>query len=323
MEQTKDTVQKARSQYSHALLNLAIYGVFCLLVIMLLLWAAGALLGTNDLPILLKYCIQFGAMYLLGLPLYLFLSKNMPADPPEKHSLKIWHFLLIIPCLVCMMYAGNLIGVLVNGLIALLIGINTESTALFDKVFGESGYVVVIVAVMGAPIVEELLFRKVLIDRIRRYGNGKAILLSGFFFGMFHGNLSQFFYTAFVGLMFAFIYVRTGKVIYTILLHMTINFMGGALPYFIHADQVIAQLRAQNIAGIFTNTPFVIYMYAMLLMTVTGLVLLLLFRKQFKVEEPIEPLPEGKYRYAIICNPGFWIMTGFCIYEFLNQIFAG
>lgn len=323
MEQTKGTVQKARAQYSHALLNLAIYGVFCLLVIMLLFQAAGALLGTNQLSVEVKYGIQFGAMYLLGLPFYLFLSKSIPADPPEKHTLKLWQFLLIIPCLVCLMYAGNLIGVMVNGLIALLIGIHTESTVLFDKVFGESGYLMVIVAVMGAPIVEELLFRKVLIDRIRRFGNGTAILLSGFFFGMFHGNLTQFFYTMFVGLMFAFIYVRTGRVIYTILLHMTINFLGGGMPYLIHADKVIEMLRAKNVAGILTNTPFMIYMYVMLMMAVTGLVLLLLFRRRFKVDEPIEPLPEGQHRSAVFCNAGFWIMTAFCIYEFLNQIFAG
>jgi membrane protease YdiL (CAAX protease family) len=41
-----------------------------------------------------------------------------------------------------------------------------------------------------------------------------------------HGNLSQFFYAFGLGLLLGYVYARTGKLRYSIGLHMIINFMG-------------------------------------------------------------------------------------------------
>ena len=79
------------------------------------------------------------------------------------------------------------------------------------------------------PIVEEYIFRKVLIDKTARYGFGPAILLSGLTFGIFHGNVHQFFYTVTIGFFFAYIYCYTGKIRHTIFMHMGYNFYSGAI----------------------------------------------------------------------------------------------
>ena len=84
---------------------------------------------------------------------------------------------------------------------------------------------------LGAPLGANWCRNKLLIDRIHVYGEGTAIVLSGVAFGLFHGNLSQFFYAAFLGCMFAFLYVRTGRILYPILLHAAINLLGG-LPLY-------------------------------------------------------------------------------------------
>lgn len=50
-------------------------------------------------------------------------------------------------------------------------------------------------------------------------------------FGAFHLNLYQFFYAFFLGAVFGYIYVKTGRLRYTIALHATVNFLGGvAVP---------------------------------------------------------------------------------------------
>ena len=86
-----------------------------------------------------------------------------------------------------------------------------------------SPVVQVVLVVILAPICEELLFRKFIIDRIVNYGEVPAMLISGLMFGLYHGNLAQFMYAAGIGIFFAFIYIRTGKIGYTIALHMFVN----------------------------------------------------------------------------------------------------
>ncbi len=84
-------------------------------------------------------------------------------------------------------------------------------------------------SVVLAPVMEELIFRKVLIDRTIVYGDKAAVVLSGLLFGVFHGNFHQFFYAFGLGCIFAYVYIRTGKLKYTISLHMAVNMLGGFL----------------------------------------------------------------------------------------------
>lgn len=77
--------------------------------------------------------------------------------------------------------------------------------------------------VIGAPFFEELACRKILLDRLHPYGEGFAVAASGLLFGILHGNSAQFFLAFLLGCLFAMVYLRTGKVIYTMILHAMIN----------------------------------------------------------------------------------------------------
>ncbi len=80
-----------------------------------------------------------------------------------------------------------------------------------------------LIAGVSAPIFEELIFRKLLLDRLRPMGDRAAIWISGVAFGLFHMNLYQFFYATLLGLIFAGIALKTGKIHHTMLLHAGIN----------------------------------------------------------------------------------------------------
>ena len=69
-----------------------------------------------------------------------------------------------------------------------------------------------------------------MIDRLSVFGDGAAIIFSAVAFGFFHGNLSQIIYATAVGLIFGYVYTRTGKIWHTMLLHAIVNFLGGILP---------------------------------------------------------------------------------------------
>ncbi|MBO4784581.1 MAG: CPBP family intramembrane metalloprotease, partial [Lachnospiraceae bacterium] len=73
------------------------------------------------------------------------------------------------------------------------------------------------------PVLEELIFRRLVINATCKYGYGAAIMISAFTFGIYHGNFIQFFYAFGLGIMFAYIYCKTGKLRYTVLLHMGYN----------------------------------------------------------------------------------------------------
>ncbi|HIZ55661.1 MAG TPA: CPBP family intramembrane metalloprotease [Firmicutes bacterium] len=77
--------------------------------------------------------------------------------------------------------------------------------------------------VVLAPIFEEYVFRGVLLRIFQRYGDGFAILLSGFLFGMAHANLPQFCSAFPIGLVLGYIAVRSHSILPTILLHLGNN----------------------------------------------------------------------------------------------------
>ena len=74
-----------------------------------------------------------------------------------------------------------------------------------------------------APIAEELMFRKLLIDRLSIYSKTLAIFASGILFGIFHINIHQFFGAMFSGWSLAYSYVETGNILIPISYHIIEN----------------------------------------------------------------------------------------------------
>ena len=97
-----------------------------------------------------------------------------------------------------------------------------------DYVMGNPLYSILVMVIL-APVLEEYIFRKLLIDRLSKYGELTAMLFSATVFGLFHMNFFQFFYAFGLGLLFAYIYTRTRNLLYPVLLHMIINFQGSVL----------------------------------------------------------------------------------------------
>lgn len=76
-----------------------------------------------------------------------------------------------------------------------------------------------------APAAEELLFRRLLLRRLRPYGERFALVASALCFGLFHGNLNQFFYAFLLGLVLAELALSTGCLWQAVLLHALVNLL--------------------------------------------------------------------------------------------------
>lgn len=82
-----------------------------------------------------------------------------------------------------------------------------------------------------APLAEEFLFRRTLIDRLRPWGDGFALCASALAFALIHVNPYQMLYAFVVGILFGLIYLRTGRVGITVALHAGVNVVSaGLLP---------------------------------------------------------------------------------------------
>ena len=210
------------------------YALLALTVLALLGQLLAGFLAGRFFPELLEstwglYLLSLIPMYLFAVPAYWGILQLRERTPIVKRSMGFGAFCLCFLMCMPLMYGGNLLGNAISGLLNAVTG--TQTVNQVAELMTSSGMLpTVVFAVILAPIVEELVFRKLLCDRMRRYGDKIAVLVSGIAFGLYHGNLYQFFYAAAIGIFFAFLYCRTGRVSYTILLHMLVNFVGSVIP---------------------------------------------------------------------------------------------
>ena len=229
--------KKIRGYFSRIGMGLAL-----MLVISVGLQFAASWLVRKYMPSIIEtdwfiWTLSLLPMYLIGLPLMLLYAKKVPTAKPEKHKMKFGHWMIALLMCFGVLYAGNYIGTFLQALIDTLRGKET-SGIVADALAMSSPLFSFIAVVIIAPILEELVFRSFIINRTRAYGEKTAVVFSALLFGLYHGNIQQFFYAFGLGLIFGFIYVRTGKVRYTIFLHMIINFFGSIVGMFVleHVD---------------------------------------------------------------------------------------
>ena len=101
---------------------------------------------------------------------------------------------------------------------------------LLEKAFSAKGpvdgVIILLVVAIGAPLVEELLFRGVLFEEIKKVSSVKAtIFLTALIFGFYHFNIIQSPNTFFMGLVLAYVYYKTKSIKASIIIHATNNIL--------------------------------------------------------------------------------------------------
>lgn len=100
----------------------------------------------------------------------------------------------------------------------------TDPNASLFKANNVIDYILIFLSVcVVAPVLEELTFRYYLLKELKKYGNTFAILMSAFFFGIIHGNFYQMFFGFAVGIILAFIFLKTENIFIPIIIHMINN----------------------------------------------------------------------------------------------------
>ena len=114
----------------------------------------------------------------------------------------------------------------------------------------DQGLLMFIALVIAAPILEELIFRGVMLDGLLRiYSPTKAVIVSSLLFGLIHLNPAQFVGGALVGGFMGWVYVHTRSVMATILIHAAFNLTAFTESYFIDVEEAIDMSYAEVLGG--------------------------------------------------------------------------
>lgn len=276
---------KAKAKKAYSTIGMGIFIILVVSTILQTLFALspfGKLAPNSDTT----FYISFALMYLIGVPVGLIFMNRTKVSKLAKSNLSFLQFVAIFAVCISFMYLGNIIGMFITNLYSSVSG-NSVENPINNLIFGRSILLRIIIVSLIGPFVEELIFRKFIIDRLNIYGEKIAIFVSALLFGLFHGNLFQFFYAFFLGLIFGYVYLRYGKLLYTVLLHVIINFMGGVVSVFmlekVGTDNLvniasgdISSLTPEAMAG------FTVYMFYVLILIVLFIAGLIIFFRNLK-----------------------------------------
>lgn len=178
-------------------------------------------------------------------------------------------------------------------------------------------------ACLLGPVLEELLYRGVLLQSMRKYNEKFAIFLSAAIFGLMHENYQQFILGFLVGIPLAVVTIKSGSLIPAIFTHIIVNTSGiffncwmqySNSKFYQNAvgqsvdDLTLSDMSAADIASVLFR--FGIMIAAL----VVGIVVLV------KGGNMSRPTPAGKARtMPIFVTAVLWWIV-FILYAFLNFV---
>lgn len=256
-------------------------------------------------------------LYLVAFPVFLIILRPLPTVEPLRTPMSSKDCFGGLCASFAVMTLGNYLSQYLILWLDLMLGRSLENPVETSTV-GMPWYVNLIFVAILAPILEEIFFRKLLCRHLLPLGEGYAIVLSAAIFGLAHGNFFQFFYAFGLGCVFALIYIKTGKLIYTVLYHSAINLLGGVLaPWIIERLDVEELLTLmETIATSSTPDytllePYVLPLGLLLLYdfiiygaAIFGMVLLFRARKQYSLDAGLLPPPKKGRVGNIFLNTG-------------------
>lgn len=254
---------------------------FCVMevVIVFVEVLADILIAALDSRLVNQINVQMGmtilSYYCIAFPVFAVCMNTLEGRAKEEKSkfgfLEMTKFFFLS---FAVMNVANFINILVYSGFQLVTGHEVKSA--LDSVLTEPTPLVMLTTVILAPIVEEYTFRYFTLNKLRKYGDKTAIIVTSVLFGLSHMNFEQFFYAAAIGLVFGYVVCKTGRVWYSIILHMLLNFFNGALP-----------LMMQQMDNPFVEMGYTIFYYAAILI---GILLFCFNVSKIRLEQGKEPV---------------------------------
>ena len=238
-----------------------------------------------------NYLLQaLSALIFVGI--YFFYTKKNDISFKACGITKKPNYLMIIICVVVgfslCFFTDKFISMIACGLKH--IGIKVDSPFNIPlSTFGDYTLAILMIALLPA-LTEELIYRGIVLNGLRRMGKWPAILLSALAFCLMHGNIAQFSYTFLLGIVLGYIMFETSNLVLCVIIH------------FMNNATVLTQMYITQSSGTIPDSISLTYALEAVgfLILAVGIAILafylihLIKKKQTAKEEKVEEVKEEK-----------------------------
>ena len=250
------------------------------------------------------------AMFLLYVPkfgyllLFWLIIRNIPKVQWDRRRMRFGELLQAFVMMYALSQILNSVGTAITGVTP--VG-SMEQTELFESMVNSKILMGVLIPVVIGPVLEEIIFRKLMIDRLHGFGETTVIVFSALCFGLYHGNLTQFLYTTVVGLFLGYVYCKTGTILVTMVMHILFN---GTSSLLLMLIPLLEQGEEALITGLLVIVPLVI------IVVVVGLIFTIkhLKKKDIQLDDTMPTaLQKGEVLLTVYLNPGMILLLVFSV----------
>lgn len=332
----RDKITAIRA-FSRVHMALITYSVISSLVLFLVQFILIGIYGDDEAIAILStpiavWSLQVLACYIIAFPVFLRSVRDIASSIREKSRIGFKEFVMLF-------FAGQgiaIIGTQISNLVTKFFSnlLNHEiPDSTSDTIMETPILVMVLVVCIIGPIVEEIMFRKIMIDKLSVYGDRLAVIVSSLAFGLFHGNFHQLFYAAGLGLLLGYVYTKTRRSIYNIILHCLFNLFG-TLPTYLSAKigETIPNYSIET--GSLENVDTVLYSSELLMINLIsvaqiaiyaiGLIVLVycIIKKKIRLSRECDiSIPLLKRPRVIFFNLGTLLFVCFMLLECILSLF--
>ncbi|MDE5854724.1 MAG: CPBP family intramembrane metalloprotease, partial [Ruminococcus sp.] len=214
----------------------------------------------------------------------------------KKKPMSVSKFIMLVCVLMCIQLPISLFDVFFEAVLNQF-GLSAQA-AIESSQAGSTTISMMLYAGFIGPFAEEFVYRGYTMKTLESTGAGKgyALVISSLLFGIMHANPTQSIYAFFAGMVFGYAAMEYG-IIWSIILHITNNFLFGDVMVFIsnHISE-----SAANILN-----------WVMLIgLCIAGIVVLIAKRKQSAEYIRINYKTDKKYYGWTFTNIPFWLFVG-------------
>ncbi len=231
----------------------------------------------------IKTIMGLVCLYGIGLGLFSLIIKNISIKKVDKKNIPgktiILCFLLQFTSIVVLVIITNIL---------LAAGMTHVTTEIASTSF----YMLFMLLIFN-PVIEEIVFRKMFADRLYKYGKSFYILVSSFCFAIVHGvslGIPQIVYTFILGMIWSYLYVKTGNLVLVILMHASSNLFGSVISQTLMGISMVA-------AGI--------YSIVIILCGIIGFILFIVNKKKIMADEGKSMIKASVIK-DMISSKGLW-----------------
>ncbi|WP_458329782.1 CPBP family intramembrane glutamic endopeptidase [Peijinzhouia sedimentorum] len=191
-------------------------------------------------------------------------------------------------------FSPKVLILLIVAVIALQVGVSSPiinlipmpdfAKEMFRELSGQKGIFPFLMIVIAAPVLEELIFRGIILDGLlKRYSLFISILASSLLFGIVHLNPWQFVSAMVIGFLAGWVYYKTKNLALPMLIHFANNGFAFGSMFFLDTDKMMDQSLAEQYGGM---TNFYLITGGAILLSVGAILLLkAIFQKDAKKEK--------------------------------------